>query len=144
MERDAESRWQWLLPSVIYAVLLGFVGVTTKLLVRDLSWQVIFVWATMPYVVVALGLVFFAGTRLSFSVNGGYAALSGLFAALGLVTLIVALGNGEASLVVPIGATYPLVTTGVAVAVLSERVTRLRVIGTVLVVIGVAILGSQS
>ncbi len=59
---------------------------------------------------------------------------------LGQLTLYNALKAGEASIVVPISATYPLVTLIIAVLILGESVTLAKVLGIVLVICGVALL----
>ena len=64
--------------------------------------------------------------------------LSGIFGgALGLWTYYHALRLGGASLVVPITATYPLITVLLSWLILQEGITASRVIGTGLIVVGV-------
>ncbi len=73
--------------------------------------------------------------------NVFYIAMGGLIAGfLGQLTLYNALKAGEASIVVPISATYPLVTLIIAVLFLGESVTLAKVLGIVLVISGVALL----
>jgi drug/metabolite transporter (DMT)-like permease len=72
----------------------------------------------------------------------GYFAVNGLTAAVGLFAFFAALRAGPVSIVDPVTATAPLVTTAVAYLVLRdvERVTHRLVLGVVLVVGGVAVL----
>lgn len=72
----------------------------------------------------------------------GYFALNGVTAAVGLLAVFVALRAGPVSIVDPVTATAPLVTTAVAALVLRdvERVTPRLAAGVVLVVGGVALL----
>jgi uncharacterized membrane protein len=72
----------------------------------------------------------------------GYFALNGVTAAVGLLAVFVALRAGPVSIVDPVTATAPLVTTAVAALVLRdvERVTPRIAAGVVLVVGGVALL----
>jgi uncharacterized membrane protein len=72
----------------------------------------------------------------------GYFAVNGLTAAIGLFAFFAALRAGPVSIVDPVTATAPLVTTAVAYLVLRdvERVTHRLVLGVVLVVAGVAVL----
>ncbi len=72
----------------------------------------------------------------------GYFAVNGLTAAVGLFAFFAALRAGPVSIVDPLTATAPLVTTAVAYLVLRdvERVTSRLVVGVVLVVAGVAVL----
>ena len=46
-------------------------------------------------------------------------------------------GTGQIQMVVPIAATYPLVTAMLSVLILGEHLTPLRVIGTVLIIVGI-------
>jgi transporter family protein len=67
-----------------------------------------------------------------------YFGLSGICGgALGLWTYYHALRLGGASLVVPITATYPLITVLLSWLILQEGLTVSRVIGTALIVVGV-------
>ena len=70
-------------------------------------------------------------TVVIFSTTG---ILAGL---LGMITYFVALKKGATSQIVPIAATYPLVTAILSVLILGERVTPTRVIGTILIVAGI-------
>ena len=65
-------------------------------------------------------------------------SLSGIMAGfLGMWTYFKALESFEASRVVPLTATYPLVTTLLSVLLLGEHVTLTQLIGTILIVIGI-------
>jgi len=72
----------------------------------------------------------------------GYFAVNGTTAAVGLFAMFAALRAGPVSVVDPVTATAPLVTTAVAALALRdvERVTSRLVLGVVLVVAGVALL----
>jgi len=70
-----------------------------------------------------------------------YLAIGGIIAGfLGQLTLYNALKAGEASIVVPISATYPLVTLIIAVLFLGESITLTKVLGIILVICGVVLL----
>lgn len=76
----------------------------------------------------------------------GYFALNGLTAAVGLFAVFTALRAGPVSIVDPVTATAPLVTTVLAAFILRdvERVTSRLVLGVLLVVGGVALLTATS
>ena len=68
----------------------------------------------------------------------GIFALSGFLAGLlGMWTYFAALKLGATSKVVPIAATYPLVTAVLSIIILKEGVTVLRIAGTVLIIVGI-------
>ena len=65
-------------------------------------------------------------------------SITGLMAGLlGMITYFTALKKGATSQIVPIAAAYPLVTAILSVVILGEHVTFLRLIGTVLIVVGI-------
>lgn len=70
-------------------------------------------------------------TWVIFSVTGLMAGL------LGMLTYFIALKRGATSQIVPIAATYPLVTAILSVLILGEHVTFLRLIGTILIIAGI-------
>jgi transporter family protein len=72
-----------------------------------------------------------AKTVLIFSVTGLMAGL------VGMVTYFAALKKGATSQVVPIAATYPLVTAVLSILILREQVTPLRLVGTLLIIVGI-------
>ena len=70
-----------------------------------------------------------------------FSLLSGLTGGvLGLTAYFHALQKGQASLVVPLTATYPMVTVALSVLVLGEPITPVKVLGVVLIVAGVMLL----
>ena len=65
-------------------------------------------------------------------------SLTGILAGLlGMVTYFFALKKGATSQIVPIAATYPLITAILSVLILGEHVTSLRLIGTVFIITGI-------
>ena len=71
-----------------------------------------------------------------FSITGIMAGL------LGMITYFVALKKGATSQIVPIAATYPLVTAILSVLILGEHVTLMRLLGTIFIIIGIWFVGS--
>jgi bacterial/archaeal transporter family protein len=96
-------------------------------------------------VTVALFLVFsFTGRLSQLSAvpvrSAVFFALAGLLAGLlGTWTYYCVLKSGAISQVVPIAAAFPLVTAVVAVLILREHVTPMRIVGTCLVVLGIVL-----
>jgi uncharacterized membrane protein len=60
--------------------------------------------------------------------------------ALGLFLYFIALGKGDSSKVAPIAATFPLFTAIYAFILLKENITQQRLLGIVLIVIGLVVL----
>ena len=93
---------------------------------------------TMVGVAAATGRLTADGPRAAF----GYFVVNGATASVGLVAMFAALRAGPVSVVDPVTATAPLVTTAVAALLLRdvERITPRLVLGVVVVVAGVALL----
>jgi transporter family protein len=73
-----------------------------------------------------------------------YGLLSGAVLAVGLLFYYFALSEARVSIVVPLTATYPIVSVMLSYALLGERPTPAQWVGVVLVVSGVALLLSGS
>lgn len=134
----------WLVPSLLYTVMIGGLGVATKLALRHLSWQEAVLWTALVYVVIAVGMI--GGGIAGVHVGPGtlMAILAGVLAAGGLIVFFIALRHGEASRVVPVTSAYPLVTLGLSAFVLAEHLSAVRVLGAALVVGGVVLLSIAS
>jgi len=70
-------------------------------------------------------------TVFIFSATGLIAGL------LAMLTYFFALKKGAVSQIVPLAATYPLVTALLSILILGEQITPLRLMGTTLIIIGV-------
>ena len=129
----------WIVPTLLYVLLLGASGVTARLALRTVSWQQMVLWVPIVYAVAAVALAA-TGTRFPLGRGGGWSLATALCAAGALIFLFVALTHGEASTVVPVSSAYPIVTLAGAAIFLSERITLVRGAGTVLVITGVFLL----
>jgi bacterial/archaeal transporter family protein len=130
----------WVLPAAGYLLLLGALGVTLKLALRDVEWQQVVLWAPIFYGLFAIGSVVLSGTRLPLGAGAWWALASGFCLAAAGVLIFVALDRGPASQVVPLTSAYPVVTLVGSALFLSEKITVVRGVGTALVVVGVAML----
>jgi bacterial/archaeal transporter family protein len=132
---------RWLAPALGYVLLLGGLGVVTKLALRHVRWTDLILWTTAVYIVVAAILLLTNRASWGGGAAGvGLGLVTGVMAVLSLVFLYVALGRGDASQVVPFTSTYPLVALILAAVVLGESVTAGRALGAVLVVCGAVLL----
>lgn len=127
---------KWLVPTLVYVVTLGAVGVTSKLALRHLHWEDLILWSGAGYLIVVAVLVGRGYARPSRSPGTAWAVMTGIVAVGGLVSLYVALGTGEVGIVIPISAAYPAVTLILSAGFLGERLSVARVIGIALVIGG--------
>jgi transporter family protein len=132
----------WLLPSVAYILLLGGLGVTTKLALRDVSWQDVIVWTAVVYALISVTMLVSGQATIGFGPGTFWAIASAVLASTALIALYIALGKGEASRVVPFTSAYPIVTLVLAAIELSEKITPLRGGAALLVVVGVVLLST--
>ena len=121
----------WGVTPVLEKIGLGKVDALTAVTIRSLAVAV----SLIVYVVftgkVKQILQADAKTVIIFSATG---LIAGLF---GMLTYFAALKRGATSQVVPIAATYPLIAVLLSVLILGERITAMRVAGTVLIVLGI-------
>jgi transporter family protein len=134
----------WLIPSLLYVVTVGSVGVTSKLALDHIDWQDLMLWQGIGYAIVVPVLLIRRDARIEFVPGIGWTILSVMFAIGGLVTLYIALATGEASKVVPISASYPAVTLIFSAIFLKERLTAARAVGVLLVIGGVILVTAAS
>lgn len=132
--------------SILTAVIWGVAPIFEKIgLSGKIEPYVAVVVRSIPIMMVSfLGLLFMGkvgslGQLASKDVL--FVAIGGLLAGfLGQITIYSALKTGQASVVVPIAATYPLIAMIIAVLFLGEPVTWQKAAGVILVVSGVLLL----
>ena len=130
----------WVLPTILYIVILGAGGVTAKLALRTISWEQLVLWVPVAYIVFSVLLVIFRGATFPHGVGGAWAAATAFAASSALILFFYALTKGEASQVTPVTSAYPVVTVIGSALFLSEKLTLIRGLGTALVVAGVVLL----
>jgi bacterial/archaeal transporter family protein len=129
----------WLVPTIIYIVTLGASGITSKLALDHLDWPDLVLWQTAGYALVVAVILARGHAKIRFNRGSAWAAATAVCAMIGLVSFFIALASGEASKVVPVSGAYPAMTLIMSALFLRERLTLGRVIGVVLVIIGVVI-----
>jgi transporter family protein len=134
----------WVAPSLVYIVMLGALGVTTKLALRHIGWQEVIVWTTIVYVLISGAMLVLGQARVAVGPGTLAAIASAVLASGALIALYIALGKGEASTVVPFTSAYPIVTLVLSALVLAEKITPLRGAGAIVVVVGVVMISAGS
>jgi bacterial/archaeal transporter family protein len=135
----ARGNAAWLIPTLIYVVTLGGLGVTSKLALKHLEWQDLVLWLAIGHALSVIGLLSTGRAKVRFVPGTGWAILAAATAITGLVAFYIALSTGQASKVVPISGAYPAVTLIFSALFLRERLSVGRAIGVALVVVGVVI-----
>jgi bacterial/archaeal transporter family protein len=131
---------KWLVPTSIYVLTVGALGVTSKLALRSLPWQALVMWTGIGYVIATAVLLALGQTKLTFVHGTSWAILSAALAIGGLISLYIALRTGQATKVVTVSAAYPAITLVLAALTLSEAVSLARIGGICLVIAGVIVM----
>ncbi len=124
------SAWFWL--SLLTVLLWGAWGIQSKLIVERMSpWmnQVLFPIGLLP---ITVAMLLSKRRRGSAAAGRGaaYALLTGVLSGTGNIAFYLALAlGGKASIVVPLAGLAPLITVGLAYAVLKESLTRAQAAG---------------
>jgi transporter family protein len=134
----------WLVPSLVYVLFLGSLGVTTKLALEHVNWQAVIVWTTIVYVLISATMLALGQAKIGLGPGTIPAIGSAILASTALVAFYIALGRGKASTVVPFTSIYPVVTLILSALVLAEKVTVLKGAGTLVVVVGVVMISLGS
>lgn len=134
----------WIPPAVGFLLILGSMGVTIKLALRDLQWPTIFGWTAIAYLS-AVGVLMMRG-EMTLGLGGErrgtlFAILSGVGAASSFMLINIALSKGKATEVVPVTSAYPLITVLLAALLLGESLSVMRLVAVLFVVIGLILLG---
>lgn len=133
----------WIVPTFAYVLLIGALGVVSKLALGSLGWPTLIFWTTLGYAAITVVLLVLGEVEIA-GPGTGWAIATAALAIGGLIALYIALASGDASKVAPIAAAYPIVTVLLAAVALSETVSPLRYAGALVVVIGVAMVGAAS
>jgi transporter family protein len=136
----------WLGFAALALVFWGITGVTQKLATNSISSERSFLWFCWAMVALSAAVLFVArqhaglGTAVMLSSIAG-----GCLNGLGAWTSFRALEcGGKASIVISLISLYPLLTVGLAVLLLGERLTRLQLAGAIMAVIAAILLSIES
>lgn len=127
---------------VLTAILWGITPIMEKKGLQSTSPLVGLVFRnfTVSFILI-LAVLFMNKTREVFTTSPRdmiLFGLSGIIAGLlAMVTYFSALKLGATSQIVPIAATYPLITAIISILLLGEQLTFIRIIGIVLIIIGI-------
>ncbi len=139
---------RWLVFSVLTIGCWGAWGAVSKLASNDIDAntnQILFTLGLLPLIAIAL-----RSSRLAISVGDvrragiGWAFLTGILGGTGNIAFFRALVvGGQASVVVPVTALFPLVTVILALAILRERLGLLQKIGLALALIAIYLISME-
>ncbi len=112
-----------------------------KMASQSLKWYQVYVLGNAAALVLSAILLMAAGWKGPPSGKGVvFGLLAGVMGTLGYVFFILATEKGKVSIVVPLTATYPVITFLLGVLLLGEKVGIKHVVGTLLAVVGAILL----
>lgn len=128
---------------LIAVIMWGVSPVFDKLVLRYFEpFQAFYVRALVMVVVCFVFIL----TRFSYTINslltvkwyaGLYVLMSVITAMIGVFAYLKAMNFSQASKIVPLSSTYPLVTFIIAVIFLGENVTLTKILGTIFIILGI-------
>ncbi len=131
----------WLLYSALTIVFWGLWGFAIKIASRHMEWYQLYVLSNAVSFVVSAGIVVME--RQSFLSLGKlslYGIVAGFLGTLGYIFFILATRSGKVAIVVPLTATYPVITFILGVLILREQVHIHHVVGMLLAIAGAILL----
>ena len=122
----------WLALTFGAFVMWGVWGFVSKLATNYIDARSVTIYNAVGVVAMAVVILAMPGFRPDFHGKGTtYGILTGVFGTLGGVFFLFALSKGKVSVVLPVAALYPMLTTLLAVLFLHERLTILQGVGVV-------------
>ena len=135
----------WLIFSVIALVLWGITGITQKLSTNHISSQLSFIW--FAYAMIAISAVLALVVPIHYHTQAvvfWFAIAGGTLNGLGALTSFTALeSGGKASVVISLVSLYPLLTVGIAITLMHEKLTAAQGVGIVLAIIAGVLLSME-
>ena len=135
----------WLVFSAIALVLWGITGVTQKLSTNHISSQLSFIW--FAYAMIGISAVLAMVVPIHYHTDASIfwlAVAGGALNGLGALTSFSALeSGGKASVVISLVSLYPLLTVGIAVTLMHEKLTARQGVGIVLAIIAGVLLSVE-
>jgi transporter family protein len=135
--------WMWF--AAIALVFWGITGVTQKLATNRISSELSFAW--FAYAMIAISAVLAAFVPIHWHLRPTIfwaAVVGGTLNGLGALTSFTALeSGGKAAVVISLISLYPLVTVGLAVTLLHERLTVAQACGVALAIVAAILLSLE-
>lgn len=131
----------WFMPAVVAVLLWGVWGLFQKLAANQMPPRNVYLMSTLGMVAVVLSVLATSEFPLEVTVGGFFfAVLAGICSSLGGVLFLQALSRGNASIVIPFTALYPLITIILSFTILRETITVKQGVGIALALISMVLL----
>ncbi|HEW93963.1 EamA family transporter [Candidatus Geothermarchaeota archaeon] len=135
----------WLVYSLLTLLLWGVWGFSLKIVMEYVDWFQYYIYATIVPVILSILIAIIYRDYITINVKSfSLIILASLAGSVGYIFLVLALKYGHASIVVPMTALYPAVTSIIAYFVLKERLAMHQWAGLILAIIAVTLLSIES
>lgn len=136
------GKLDWLYYAVASAVVWGFWGFLDKIVIDRSGWPILVIGSALTYVILVPAVTLHFGKAMwpPPGITWVWALLGGAAASVGMLLFYVALAKGNASIVVPLTAMYPVITVLLSLTILKERPSVFQIIGIILAVVAVVFL----
>jgi len=134
----------WQLVAILSLIMWGLWGFILKFVTKNIEWYQIYAIGSLVTILAASIIALIYRNQLLINQRDTYIILAASAAgALGYIFFIMALKDGEASVVVPLTALYPAVTVVLSYTILHENITTLQLIGIILAIIAAVLLAFE-
>jgi len=131
----------WLLPAIFSMILWGVWGLFQKLATNHMPPRNVYFFATAGALCVVCSVLATSSFPLSVTSKGIlFAVIAGACSSLGGLLFLTAINRGEASIVIPFTALYPVITIILSFTILQETITPKQGIGIVLALLSMVLL----
>ncbi|KPV62723.1 MAG: EamA-like transporter family protein [Candidatus Bathyarchaeota archaeon BA1] len=134
----------WLTLSLVAMVCWGFWALLIKVAFNHFNWyQVYIITSIVPISTSLLLYLYFKPIIDTRSPGFFYAIFAGVLGSIAVVAFYTALAEGNVSIIVPLTAVYPAITTILSYLLLHERTTLLQSLGVVLAIIAIILISIE-
>lgn len=134
----------WLIYSIVCIVLWGVWGLLLKISYKEMAWSDVYFLSTLASFTLSITIYMLIGSKnLQINAIHYIPLLAGLFGGLGYVFFIKALESGSASIIIPLTAIYPALTTILAIIFLGEKISIHQVVGIILALTAIVLLSIE-
>jgi len=133
----------WLVSTILALLCYGLWGFLPKLATQHLDPKNVIIYQGVGTALMTLVIPFLPGFKWQgYQPASFFSLLTGLVAVIGNLFLVMALSKGKASVVIPLTASYPIITLLLATIFLRETVSIRQKIGIAMALIAALLLGT--
>ena len=137
---DVILQTSWLQLSLAALILWGLWGFLSKIVLNSMNWKSLFLFSSVASMIFITFFFVIAKPTVAFNMQTATAILVGVLGVSASMTFYYALERGKVSIVVPLTATYPIVTVVLAAVILKEELSLTQGVGVLLAIVAVLLI----